>query len=46
MQQLKMKNFRKSIINNQYSKIDCLYGQRRFMREECGLFDSRSKNGF
>jgi len=39
----KMKNFRKSMINNQYSKIDCLYCQRRFMREEYGFFDSRSK---
>jgi len=39
----KMKNFRKLMVNNQYSKIDCLYCQRRFIREEYGLFDSRSK---
>jgi len=39
----RMKNFRKLMINNQYSKIDCLYCQRRFMREEYGLFDSKSK---
>jgi len=40
---VEMKNFRKLMMNHQYSEVDCLYCQRRFTREEYGLFDSRSK---
>lgn len=38
-----MRHFRRLMIKNEYSGDDCLYCQRRFMGEEYGYFDSKSK---